>query len=120
MKKQKDSDFTWNEIEVNKFKKLILEMFDGFPNLIVVGKVEQVVKNDDMIVKLLDAGYLVRDTTIENGVKQVGYFLGPGALPLVSSWKSEELTDKVKKMTYTLLLLTFILVGFEVLRFAIS
>lgn len=108
------------EIDAEKFKTLILEMYDGFPNLIVVGKVEQVVRSDNIMRKLLDSGYLVRDTTLENGVKSVGYFLGPAALPLVSAWKTEELSRSIKRLTFYVIGLAVAAMVLSIILFFIS
>jgi hypothetical protein len=68
----------------------------------------------------MEAGYLVHDATIENGVKSVGYFLGPTALPLVSAWKNEELSRSIKRLTIFAVGLAIAAMALSVILFAIG
>lgn len=105
------------KVPVEEFKKTILKMYREFPNTIFVGEIEKVVVSSSMVEALIKGGYLVPDYSRENDKRIVGYFLGPAALPLVSSWKSEELAEKIRKLTYLLVTLTLILIGFGIISF---
>jgi hypothetical protein len=96
------------EIAVDEFKDLILEMYKGFPKYIFYGKVEKIIVTDEMREKLVNEGFLIRDSYLENGERHVGYMLGPAALPLVSSWKNEELANKIKLLTFAILVFTVV------------
>ncbi len=91
------------KIEVNKFRKLILDMYRGFPNYRYFGMVEPVIKKED-INQLIKHGFLVKEKT-DKGDQ---YSLGPNALLIVNSWKMEDLTNKIFFLTITMIVLVII------------
>ena len=75
-------------------------MYRGFPNFTYRGMVEEVVKIDDVRNELRKYGFLIEEKHGDGKGKSWNeYMLGPNALSLVSSWKSEELTERIKKLT---------------------
>jgi len=106
------------EIEVEKFKWLIKDMFRGYPNYRYFKIVENIIKTEESRNDLIEAKILIsgkyRD---EQGNAQDGYSLGANALPLVSAWNNEELakdtrnfTKSINNLTIWLLFLTGITV----------
>jgi len=88
------------EIEVRKFKKLILDMYRGFPNWRYHGMVEKIIKTEEDRKQLIDQGYLIR----EPNLGKYTYGLGANALLLVNAWKMEQgskLTAELTKGIYT-------------------
>ncbi len=90
--------------EVDNFKGLILEMYRGFPNWFYVDFVERAISTKMMRERLILAHFLIEGDRIVDGKTQKMYMLGPSALPLVSAWKSEELTNKLLLFTAVLFL----------------
>jgi len=97
------------EIEVEKFRALFIDMFRGYPNYRYFGMVEQVIKSQSDIKRLIDGRFLVKEQT-SNGVY---YGLGPNSLPLVSVWKTEDLTKQI-------LILTLFVAGLAMLQFLLK
>lgn len=95
------------KIEVNKFRKLILDMYRGFPNYRYFGMVESVIKTEEDRNQLIKHGFLVKEKTD----KRDQYSLGPNALLLVNSWKIENLTNKIVILTITMIILIIIQIG---------
>lgn len=87
------------EIEVNKFKKVILDMYRGFPNFQYSGMVEQVVITQNVRDKLIDSGFLIRENNASDYGESEIYMLGPNALALVSAWNTEDLTRQIRILT---------------------
>lgn len=108
------------EGNIKKFKKVILEMYNGFPNVTHYGKVEKAVISSEMRDKLVEKGYLIKeiDRDMENK-PHTGYALGPNALPLVCAWKNEELTKRIKYLTIVIAFLTIVLVIFQLFFFLV-
>ena len=81
------------EIEVNKFKKLVKDMYRGFPNFQYSNEVEKIIVMEEVRDELIKHGFLIKMTPIvnKNGEK-LPYMLGPNSLSLVSAWKTEKLT----------------------------
>lgn len=95
-----------NEIEVNKFKKLIKDMYRGFPNWQYRKMVEDVVITEEIRKSLLDSRFLLKEKHVKDGKKYDVYMLGTNALNLVSSWETEELTKSIRKLTLAVLIMT--------------
>ena len=104
------------KIEVEKFRRLILEMYDGFPNYRYFGMVEDVIKSEKDRKRLIKHGFLIKEKTN----KGEHYSLGPNALSLVSSWKTEELTKNVRKLTWLLVVLTASLLALAIIPIIFS
>lgn len=104
------------KIEVEGFKKLLLDMYKGFPNWFYREMVESVVKTEEMREELIKQGVLFR--TKMDG--KFFYSLGPNGLGLVSSWKNEELTSKMIKLTFVIAVLTVVLIAFTLPHFDLS
>lgn len=97
--------------ECEGFKKVILEMYNGFPNVTHFDKVEKAVISSEMRDKLVEKDYLIKETYIDMQNKShTGYMLGTNALPLVCAWKNEELTKQIKYLTIAITFLTIVLV----------
>lgn len=93
-----------DEIEVEKFKKLIKDMYRGFPNFVYKGMVEKVIIMDNVRDKLEEANFLIKEKHADGkGNSWDEYMLGPNALMLVSTWKSEELNQNIEWLTKILL-----------------
>ena len=99
-----------DDFDINKFKKLIFRLYLNFPNLqIKEGEIKKVIVTEKMRELLVKNGYLIKEPTInEDGEQMYYYSLGPNSLSLVSSWKTEELTEKMKNLTYWVIGLTLI------------
>ncbi len=87
------------KVEVNKFKKLILDMYRGFPNFQYSGMVEQVVITQNVRDKLADGGFLIKENNASDYGESEIYMLGPNALALVSAWNTEDLTRQIRILT---------------------
>jgi len=98
----------WEEkIEVERFKELFLDMFKDFPNCRYSGKrVENVIKTEKDRLTLEKYGYLLIEKTDNRNY----YGLGPNALSLINSWKTEESTKKTEELTKLSLVLTAVIV----------
>jgi hypothetical protein len=107
------------KIEVDKFKKLIKDMFRGFPNWQYKGMVEQVIVTENMRNELIKSGYLIKEEHRKDNQDFNIYMLGPNALPLVSAWETEELTKKIKGLTIAVITLTIISVGISTIALLI-
>ena len=97
------------EIESDKFKALLIDMFRGYPNWRYFGMVEQVIKSPPDITRLLTEGFLIKEQSID----RTYYVLGPNSLPLISVWKTEELTKSI-------LILTLFIAGITILQFLLK
>ena len=97
-----------DEIEVDKFKELIKDMYKGFPNWRYAPKlpngegVEGIVTIKEVRDKLEKSGILIKSPTVVEG-KEFKWMLGPNALPLVSAWKTEELAEQSLKQSNEIL-----------------
>ncbi len=87
------------KVEANRFKKLILDMYRGFPNFQYSGMVEQVVITQDVRDKLADGGFLIKENNASDYGESEIYMLGPNALALVSAWNTEDLTRQIRILT---------------------
>ena len=58
---------------------------------------------------LANHGYLLKRKTMEGGKIKYLYSMGPNALPLVSAWKIEALTEKVVFLTWLLIIATVLI-----------
>ncbi len=94
----------FEEIEVEKFKKLIKDMYKGFPNWVYHERLISII-NKDMIDHLVENKFLIKWTPKDPAEQRV-YSLGVNALPLVSSWQIEVLTSWLIVLTIVLLILT--------------
>ena len=109
-------DYIYPRIQVEKFKKMILDMYKGFPNTVYSeGDVKQVIVGGDARKKLVEKGFLMEEIYIDEKGKHLNYMLGPNALILVSSWKNEELAKWIKNLTIFLIGLTALLVILTIL-----
>lgn len=95
-----------DKIEVEKFKKLIRDMYRGFPNWQYRKMVEDVIITDEMRKSLLDSKFLLKEKHVQKGQEYDVYMLGPNALNLVSAWETEDLTKSIKKLTWAVFILT--------------
>ena len=89
------------KIEVEKFRELILDMYRGFPNWRYLGIVEKVIKTEKDRKQLIKHGFLIKEKT-DKGEQ---FSLGPNALLLVNSWKTEALTKRIYWLTIIMILL---------------
>jgi len=104
------------KIEVDKFKKLIREMYRGFPNWQFRKMVESVIVTDEMRKALIDAKFLMKEEYVADGNKCDVYMLGPNALSLVSAWETEDLTKSIRKLTWAVIVLTGISLALLVIQ----
>ena len=101
------------KVEIKKFKKLIKKMYNGFPTFIFHGEVEEVIKTDETIQHLIDNKILVERNFFGNREYKICYSLGVGALPLISAWETEELTNQIKWLTVSIIIMTIVLIILE-------
>lgn len=94
-------------IEVDNFKKLLLDMHRGYPRWVYDAKDVSKYIPSPQIEDLSEKGYLTR--LISEDGKHKGYVLGPNSLTLISSWKNEELSIILKNLTIVIVALTFFL-----------
>lgn len=88
------------KIEVEKFKRLVRDMYRGFPNFEYKGMVEKVITTEKMREELKKSGFLIEESFVgKDGKSYPMYMLGASALPLVSAWETEDLTRKIKTLT---------------------
>ena len=101
--------------KVENFKNLILDMYKGFPNYIY-SDIENIIISESIRKTLIENGYLIEESDRdEKGKHHTGYMLGPSMLPLISSWKNEELAKQIKNLTVALVVLTVFLVILTIL-----
>ncbi len=104
------------EIEVEKFKKLILDMYRGFPNWKYFGMVEQTIKDKKDIDQLVKSGILVRIKSKQSNPQIRTLFgLGPNGLLLVNSWKMEDLTKKLLWLTAVMIVLVLLQIVYPII-----
>ncbi len=91
--------------ELRRFKSIILELHKSFPNGLF----------GEEIVKLSVITQEMRDELVNRGIfyktvmgDKSYYTLGANGLSLVSSWKMEELTEKIRGLTKGVIVLTVI------------
>jgi len=94
------------EIEVENFKALFLDMYRGFPRWLYGKQVEDIIPTKRMREELERRGFLV----IEREQRGFKYSLGPNALLLISAWGTE-------KLTLHIMVLTLFVVGLTILTF---
>ena len=95
------------KVDVEKFKKLIKEMYKGFPNFEYRGMVEKIITTEKVREELEKAKFLIKEEFADReGNLYNMYMLGPSALPLISAWKTEDLTKKIKTLTIWILVIT--------------
>ena len=100
------------KVEVDKFKNLIMDMYRGYPNWEYHGLVEKVVIMEEARNELIKSGVLIKAIpTISNGKEVDHWMIGPNALSLVSSWKTEELANKTFELNKKITKLTKVMVG---------
>lgn len=94
------------EIQTEKFRELIKEMYKGFPNIRTSENlVKQVIVTEKDRDALVQRGYLIKEDHVANGKTSSYYGLGPNSLSLISAWKSEELNERIMKMNVAVVLL---------------
>jgi len=108
-------------IEVTKFKKVVLDMYRGFPNYIYYGNLDELVTSPGMMDHLVANGFFIGVRGRENAWR-----LGATALPLVSAWKSEEYARKslqlskvMKRMTWVLAMIGTVTLIISVLNLSL-
>jgi len=100
------------------FKDLVLRMYRGFPNVRTTEEeVHKIVISDEDRERLEKQGYLYKE---EYSDGEIMYGLGPNALNLVAAWKTEKLTEGIKRLTNLLLFFTTILAAFAFVQIIIS
>lgn len=88
--------------EDDTVKKILLSMYKNFSGNFISSKyIEEQIENPFVIQSLIKNHYLEPMGT--------DYSLGANALPLISAWKTEELSKEVRTMTRWLMILTAIL-----------
>jgi len=91
------------------FKELILYLYETFPNgALIEDEVRKIIVAEQVRDSLEESHFLIKELTMNNGKKEYRYSLGPSSLALVSSWKSERLTKKIKELTYWMIGLTIL------------
>lgn len=100
------------EIDVERFKNMIFEMYKGFPNMYYSeSEIKNVIVGWDVRKTLIKEGYFIEDTYWDTQKKKhVCYTLGPNALVLVSSWINEKIARQIKYLNLILISLTFALI----------
>jgi len=89
--------------ESQKIKELFLDMFRGFPNYRYrKDLIENVIITETDRKELINCGYLLKEPI--NGTYT--YRLGPKVLPLISTWKTEQVNEKFRNQNKTLVSLT--------------
>src|SRR3989344_5604949 len=101
------------KVEIKKFKRLVKEMYSGFPNYILFEKVEDIIKTENMRHHLMKEGFLTMESHYKESKEIIGYSLGINALPLVSAWETEKLTNKIRWFTVSIIILTIVLITLE-------
>jgi hypothetical protein len=112
-------------LEVNKFKDLIKQMYNGFPNFIFFKMVEDVVKTQDIRRHLLKNKFFIKGPYRDaDGNIREGYSLGINALPYANALETEELTHKmlnltksINRLTKCVVALTLFVAGVAILQF---
>jgi hypothetical protein len=108
LRKNKEQIISSDKIEVNKIKDLFLDMFRGFPNYRYrKDLIESVIITDSDRKELISQKILLKESINDTYT----YRLGPNALPIISTWKSEKVNETLVKLTWTL-------VGFGILTIA--
>lgn len=103
---------TDNKIEVEKFKDLIKEIYEGYPNWrYPQDKLHSVIISEEDREHLIKQKILTRSKP--NG--KYLYGLGPEGLSLVSNWKSEDFTENVNDLTKTLVKLTILAITIAII-----
>ncbi len=98
-----------NKKSISYFKRLILLMYENFPNFRVAEKaVKEIIIMGEDRKFLCKHGFFIEEKTNEGH----NYGLGPNALSLVSAWKTEELNKRI-------FILTLILVGISLLQISL-
>lgn len=100
-----DRDFEWPD----NFRELFEKLYDGFPNGRLSEDVvrEVIVTNEDTKF-LVEHGYLLEEQHQVDGTTVMKYNLGPEGLNLISSWRMEDLTQKMAHLTYLIAALTVV------------
>lgn len=109
------------ETDIEKFKKTISDLYKMFPN----GSSESEIIRESVVTKkmrdeLVNKGVLCEEKSVSNGKHKTWYTLGCHGLSLVSSWKMEELTDKIKFLTYLMMALNVISIAVSSIAIAVS
>ena len=99
------------DIEVNKFEKLVKEMYAGFPNWHFIGMVEKVVKTKKVRDILVKNHFFIKEQVKKEKKLQDQYMIGPAALPLVSAWNSEKLAKDIKILTIVLVIVGIVTIS---------
>jgi len=105
--KKDEVGIVFDELENKKFKKLIKKLYKYFPNgQIIEDEIKKVIISEKMRNQLINNSFLIKESIILEGKEKFYYSLGPNSLTLVSSWETEELTKKMKNLTYWIIVLT--------------
>lgn len=98
------------EEEDTKIKKLFLKMYKGFPNVRFDEKlIHDIVKTKEDRDYFEKHGFLLKEKVKYGMLEKEQYSLGPNALELISSWKSEEVNNKMFKIAIGTLVITILM-----------
>lgn len=100
------------KIDNDKFKNLIRDLYNVYPNGAIAKDIEDVIKTEKVRNSLIDAGILLKDSVNNQGKNKDWYMLGPKGLSLISIWETEKLTQKMNCLTTIIVILTIIMVIF--------
>lgn len=95
----KKSNYGLKSYELNKFKKMILEMHKGFPNSFYFDKIEEVVRTQDIRNNLVESNVLTTSLCMIDDEDQEGYALGVNGLILANNYLTERQTLKMINLT---------------------
>ena len=93
--------------KIKTFRELINYFYNIFPNgLLSEDKINKIIVTEDVRKSLVEKRFLLREKLVSNKKYRFYYSLGPNSLSLVSSWKTEELTRSIKKLTWIAVVMT--------------
>jgi hypothetical protein len=110
MKKDKSNGKIVKLVDENKeFRKLIFNLYENFPNgESIEENLKKIIRKGDLIEHLVNSNFLIKNKCTRDKKIENWYSLGSSALHLVSTWKTEELTKKIIRLTHILIVLTVI------------
>ncbi len=96
--------------EDDNVKKILLSMYANFSgNFISSDYIKSEIENPFVIQSLVENHYL-------EPMGEKDYSLGANALPLISAWKTEELTKKITALTILVVILTIIMAMISIIQ----
>mgnify|MGYP006282209953 CR=1 FL=1 len=105
-------------INVDDVRELFFYLYENFPGVrLPKGTLEKVFVSEEVLNGLISQAYITKEPHKDSfGKTYFLYALGPNALPLISAWKMEKLTDKIFVLTVAMTIVALASIFLSILQ----